>query len=311
MQLPLVFNGINADSSYNVFVMKELKQVTVIGLGLLGGSISLTVLRCFPGVKTVGFSHRKSTRTKAGNLAIAGEIADDIRSSVRGADIVVLATPVLTFEQIFSRIANVLPKGCIVTDVGSTKVMPNRWAAKLLPDSVYYVGSHPVAGSEHRGIEFARDDLFERSICILTPTKNTNRTALRTVKMFWSRLGCEIKLMTPPEHDRVFANVSHLPHIAAAALINSNNGKELKFAGKGFLDTSRIASGPANVWADVLLTNAGNSIKGIDKITQELAKIKAAIKSNDKKQIEKLLDKARNTRTAVVRYKIKNKEIIP
>jgi len=311
LQVPLVFNGINADSSYNVFVMKELKQVTVIGLGLLGGSISLTVLRCFPGVKTVGFSHRSSTRTRAGNLAIASEIADDIRSSVRGADIVVLATPVLTFEQIFSRIADVLPKGCIVTDVGSTKVIPNRWAAKLLPDSAYYVGSHPVAGSEQRGIEFARDDLFERSSCILTPTKNTNPTALRTVKMFWSKLGCKIKLMTPSEHDRVMANISHLPHIAAAALINSNKAGELKFAGRGFLDTSRIASGPANVWADVLLTNAGNSIKGIDKLTQELAKIKAAIKSSDRKRIEKLLDKARDKRAALVRYKVKNKEIIP
>jgi len=311
LKVPLVFNGINADSSYNIFVMKELKQVTVIGLGLLGGSVSLTVLRCFPGVKAVGFSHRKSTRTKARNLAIASEITDDIRSSVHGADIVVLATPVLTFEQIFSRIANALPKGCIVTDVGSTKVMPIRWAAQLLPDSVYYVGSHPVAGSEQRGIEFARDDLFEQSICILTPTKNTSPAALRTVKMFWSRLGCKVRFMTPAEHDRVFANVSHLPHITAAALINSNNGKELKYAGKGFLDTSRIASGPANVWADVLLTNAKNSIRGIDRITQELAKIKAAIKSNDKKRIEKLLNKARNTRTAVVRYKMKNKEIIP
>jgi len=290
--------------------MKDLRQTTVIGLGLLGGSISLAVLRSFTRVKVIGYTHRPSTRTKARGLAVATEVVDCLKSSVSEADIVVLATPIVTFEKIFSEIADALPNGCIVTDVGSTKVLPHRWAAKKLPKSVHYVGSHPIAGSEQRGIEFARDDLFDGAMCILTMTKKTNRQAVQTLKKFWSKLGCSVKSMTPAEHDRIFANVSHLPHITAAALINANNNEELKFAGKGFMDTSRIASGPANIWADVLLTNANNTTKGIDKIIAELVKLKKAIKKENKREIEKLLAKARTKRAAMIKYKIKKKEII-
>ena len=290
--------------------MKDLRQTTVIGLGLLGGSISLAVLRSFTRVKVIGYTHRPSTRTKARGLAAATEIVDSLKSSVSEADLVILATPIVTFEKIFSEIADALPNGCIVTDVGSTKVMPHRWAAKKLPKSVHYVGSHPIAGSEQRGIEFARDDLFDGAMCILTTTKKTDRQAVQALKKFWSKLGCSVKSMTPAEHDRIFANVSHLPHIAAAALINANNNEELKFAGKGFIDTSRIASGPANIWADVLLTNANNTTKGIDKIIAELVKLKKAIKKENKREIEKLLAKARTKRAAMIKYKIKKKEII-
>jgi len=290
--------------------MKDLRQTTVIGLGLLGGSISLAVLRSFTRVKVIGYTHRPSTRTKARGLAAATEIVDSLKSSVSEADLVILATPIVTFEKIFSEIADALPNGCIVTDVGSTKVLPHRWADKKLPKNVHYVGSHPIAGSEQRGIEFARDDLFDGAMCILTTTKKTNRQAVQTLKKFWSKLGCSVKSMTPAEHDRIFANVSHLPHITAAALINANNNEELKFAGKGFIDTSRIASGPANIWADVLLTNANNTTKGIDKIIAELVKLKKAIKKENKREIEKLLAKAKTKRAAMIKYKIKKKEII-
>ncbi len=290
--------------------MKDLRQITVVGLGLLGGSITLRILRSLPGVKAVGYAHRPSTRAKARQLAVATEIVNDIHESVSGTDLVILATPIYTFENIFSIIGDTLPAGCIVTDVGSTKVLPHRWAAKKLPKTIHYVGSHPIAGSEQRGVEFARDDLFDQTICILTTTKTTNRRAVQTLKKFWSDLGCAVKLMTPANHDRTFAKISHLPHTAAVALINSNSREELKFAGKGFIDTSRIASSPANIWADVLLTNAGNTTKGIDRIIAELLKIKKAIKSRNKKQIENLLEMARKKRCAMINYKIKNKELI-
>jgi len=290
--------------------LRDLKQITVIGLGLLGGSITLAILRTFSGVKVVGYTHRPSTRKKARQLAVATEIVDNIEKSVSDADLVILATPICTFEQIFCEIAHSLPTGCVITDVGSTKVLPHRWAAKKLPKHVHYVGSHPIAGSEQRGIEFARDDLFEQTTCILTTTKNTNHKAVQTLKRFWSGLGCSVKLMKPAEHDRIFANISHLPHMVAMALINANNNEDLKFAGKGFMDTSRIASGPANIWADVLLTNAGNTTIGIDKIIAELEKMKKAIKEKNKKQIENLLEKARFKRSALIKYKIKKKELI-
>jgi len=290
--------------------LKDLRQITVIGLGLLGGSITLAVRRSFPNVKTVGYTHRAGTRAKARQLAVANQITDDMKAGVRDADIVILATPVCTFEEIFREIGESLPKGCIVTDVGSTKVMVHRWVAKHLPETVHYVGSHPIAGSEQRGVEFARDDLFDKALCILTTTKNTDRHAVRMLRKFWTGLGCYIKFMTPAMHDKILANVSHLPHITAASLINANKTEDLKFAGRGFIDTTRIASGPANIWTDILATNARNAVRGIDKIISELSKLKKAIKNGDRKQIESLLNKARDKRAALKNYKIENKEII-
>ena len=290
--------------------MKDLRQVTVIGLGLLGGSVALGIIRSFTKVKVVGYTHRPSTRAKAKKLAVATEIVDDLKLSVSDSDLVILATPICTFEKIFSEIRDALPNGCIVTDVGSTKVLPHHWADKKLSNKVHYVGSHPIAGSEQRGIEFARDDLFDQAMCILTTKKNSNRQAVQILKDFWSKLGCLVKLMTPAEHDKIFANVSHLPHIMAAALMNASNNEDLKFAGKGFIDTSRIASGPANIWTDILLTNTSNTTRGIDKVITELKKFQKAIRSGNNREIENLLEKARGKRAALINYKIKRKEII-
>ena len=296
--------------SLKVFILKDLRQITVIGLGLLGGSVALTAQRSGGLVKVVGFSHRPSTRRKARQLSIATNIVDDLSSSVVGSDIVILATPIYTFENIFAEISTHLKAGAVVTDVGSTKVLPHRWAAKQLPKNVYYVGSHPIAGSEQRGVEFSRDDLLEQADCIVTATKSTNRQAIRTVKEFWSRLGCRVKQMSPAEHDKVFANVSHLPHITAAALVNANDNDQLKYAGKGFMDTSRVASSPANIWVDILLANAGNCAKGIDRLKKELEEIKKAIKADDHKKLEKLLGKARDRRAKLIKDKLRKRELI-
>ena len=134
--------------------MKDLKQISVIGLGLLGGSITLTVLRSLPSVKVVGHTHRPATRKKAKRLAVAAEIVDDMKTAVSNADLVIIATPIYTFEEIFKTISDSLPAGCIVTDVGSTKVLPHRWATKRLRKDVHYVGSHPIAGSEQKCFQF-------------------------------------------------------------------------------------------------------------------------------------------------------------
>ncbi len=291
--------------------MKDLRQITVIGLGLLGGSIGLTILRCFSSVKVIGYTHRSSTRKKARDIAVAGEIVDDLKRSVLGSDIVILATPIHTFEHIFSDIADALSPGAVVTDVGSTKVLAHRWAKKHLPKNVHYVGSHPIAGSEQRGVEFARDDLFEQADCIVTKNKDTNKQAAAAMVKFWQQMGCRVRTMSPAEHDRIFANVSHLPHITAAALLNANDNEQLKYAGKGFVDTSRVASGPPNIWVDILMTNTGNCVTSINKLQKELERFKTAIDKGQRDKIEKLLNSARNKRTSLIKQKLKRKELLP
>ncbi len=279
-------------------------------MGLLGASVTLAIQRALPSIKSIGYSHRPSTRKKARQLGVAGEIIDVMGDSVADADIVILATPICTFEAIFDDIAGFLKPGCIVTDVGSTKSLPHKWADKTIKNGAHYVGSHPIAGSEKRGIEYARDDLFFGAKCILTKKANTDEASLKVLDKFWTALGCKVEVMTPAEHDRIFGRVSHLPHVTAAALINASNPEQLSFAGKGFVDTSRIASGPANIWADIFLTNQANISMGIRSVVRELTKLEKAITSGNRKQIEKLLSQARDRRSEMIDSKMKRKELL-
>jgi prephenate dehydrogenase len=279
-------------------------------LGLLGGSIALAVRQHLPGIAVVGYSHRAATRRRAKSLDIATEVAGDLAEATAMADLVILATPIFTFEQYFAELNATVPRDCIVTDVGSTKVLPHQWAEQRLDRGVRYVGSHPIAGSEQRGVEFARDDLFDQARCILTTTPEADRRATSLLKSFWSALGCYVQVMTPADHDRVFANISHLPHVVAAGLVNASDDNDMKFAGKGFLDSTRISSGPASIWTDVLLANRENIADGIGRTIVELERLRAAIRDGRREQITELLETARNKRASLVRYKIKKKELL-
>lgn len=290
--------------------MKKLQKISVLGMGLLGASITSAILRSISDAKSVGFSHRATTRDKARNLGVAAEIDDCLADCVSDADIVILATPICTFENLFKEISEHLKPGAIVTDVGSTKTLPHRWAQKYLPKTVHYVGSHPIAGSEKRGVEFARDDLLFGAACIVTRTAKTDSSAFKAVKKLWSDLGCKVKVMSPGEHDKIFAEVSHVPHITAAALVNATSAKYVNYAGTGFMDTSRISSGPENIWADIFLTNSTNTARGITRVIKQLEKLKAAISAKDQKKIEKLLGDARIKRASLIKHKMKSKELL-
>lgn len=266
-------------------------------------------MRSFSNIKTVGWSHRASTRDRARQTAVAHQIAEDLAQSVSTADIVILATPICTFESLFGKIAAALPAGCIVTDVGSTKAEAAAWAKQKLPRRVSYIGSHPIAGSEQRGVEFARDDLFDSAACIITPEPDSDQEALSILENFWRGIGCEVKIMSCAEHDRVFADISHLPHALAAALIMASDETTMRYAGTGFMDTSRVASGPANIWADVFLTNAPNVAAGIDRVIAQLEKLKQTMVKADRQELEKLLSQARDKRTKLVNYKMKKREL--
>jgi prephenate dehydrogenase len=289
--------------------MNKIKQVSVVGLGLLGASVSLSIQRAMPSTQVVGYSHRDSTRQKARLQSIASRIDDVLSDAVTQADLVILATPIRTFEAYFRQIAPHLKAGAIVTDVGSTKAMVHQWAARTLPKKIQFVGSHPIAGSEKQGLEYARDDLLIGARCILTHTRTTKPEAMDTVGEFWKKLGCRLEQMTPAVHDRILGMVSHLPHLTAASLVNANRLEDMHNAGKGFMDTSRVASGPANIWMDILLTNRDACIQGIDKLIAQLKLFKGAIQNGDETMLEKMLDQARQKRERLIAYKLERKEL--
>jgi prephenate dehydrogenase len=263
-----------------------------------------------PRVEVIGFAHREATRRRARRLGVAGRISGDLAASVRRSQLVILATPVCAFEQILRDMAPVLPAGCVVTDVGSTKGVVGQWAAAHLPKTVSYVGSHPMAGSELRGVEAARADLFERAICFVVPAGRGRVPAVDLVCRFWTRMGCKVLLMPADRHDRLVAAVSHVPQAAAAALVNATGARDLAYAGKGFIDTSRIASGPADVWADIFLSNRLPVARGIDRVVTELKGLRRAIVQRDRRRIETFLGAARDRRTRMIEGKIQRKELL-
>ena len=275
----------------------------------MGGSLGMAVARSTGGVRRVGYSHRQVTRERALAAGAVDEISGDVRAAVAEADLVVLASPIGTFEGLMAEMAGSLKDGALVTDVGSTKSLPSRWARKYLPGRVEFVGSHPMAGSEQRGVDFARADLFEDAACIITPTAGTQKQTADFLEQFWSGLGMRVSRMSPMVHDRVLARISHLPHVLAAALVNVSDEEEMLLCGKGFLDTTRIASGPPRVWHDILMSNAANTDAAIGRLIKELTAMRRALQGGVDKRVTAMLERAQGKRNDLVAKKLRRREL--
>lgn len=289
--------------------IKDLERISLVGLGLLGGSLGLAIDRMFPDMVRYGWSHRKSTRDKALEAGVVDVCGETLVETVAEAQLVILASPIGTFPSLMQEMAQSLANGVIVTDVGSTKLLPVRWAQQYLPGHVEFIGSHPMAGSEQRGVEFSRADLFEGAYCILTPTPANNSATVKLLSDFWEALGMRLSQMPPGRHDRVLARISHLPHVLAMALVNASDAEEMLLCGKGFLDTTRIASGPPGMWRDILMANSENMEKAIGKLIKELEKTQNALKNKNEKKVMQMLETAQARRNELVEKKLKRKEL--
>ncbi|MDP2980448.1 MAG: prephenate dehydrogenase [Candidatus Omnitrophota bacterium] len=275
------------------------KKITIIGLGLIGGSLALAIKEKKLAKEITGVSRRKSTIDRAIKNKIVDFATLDLKSGVKDSDLVIISTPVLKIAEIAKSIAPFLRKGAILTDAGSTKRCVVKDIEKAKLKDIYFVGSHPVAGSEKSGIKYADKDLFKRACCILTKTKNTDPKAVAMLKKFWGGLGMRVVIMPPDTHDRLLSRISHLPHAVSVSLANSAGKDGLKFAAGGFKDTTRIASGEPELWKDIFFTNRDNLIKDIKILKKELLKIETALKSNNSRAILKLLSRAKSIRDSL------------
>jgi prephenate dehydrogenase len=212
---------------------------------------------------------------------------------IRDADLVILAMPVSAILRLAPRVRKIISKGCLVTDVGSTKEEIVAKLSKLFPN---YIGSHPLAGSEKRSIAYARPDLFKNSFCILTPASRTDRQALRRINKLWKDLGAKTVILSPARHDKILSLASHLPHILAFSLISAVPRPYLKFAAGGLKDTTRIAASDSELWSDIFLSNRGSIIKAIGLLEKRLNRIKSAIKRKDKRLLDRILKLAKKKR---------------
>ncbi|MCX5682903.1 MAG: prephenate dehydrogenase, partial [Planctomycetota bacterium] len=255
--------------------------------------------------RVVGVGHRPESLAAAKACGAADETFLDPAAGVRGSDLVVLATPIGQFREMLSRAAPALAPGVVVIDVGSTKARVVAELEPLVPPPGAFVGCHPIAGSEQRGVSAARADLFHGAVCIITPTAKTPPETAARVRETWEALGMAVHAMAPEVHDRLLAEVSHLPHVVASALVRAIGGEAEPFVGPGWADTTRVASGDAALWRDILMSNAAEVAAALERFQGALANFSTALAQGDAAKIESLLaeskarrDRARNDGTS-------------
>ncbi len=279
--------------------MLDITPITIIGTGLLGGSIGLGLRQAGHRGRIVGVGRRQVTLDTAVKRGCMDAGVVDVAQAASAGGLIILATPLGLFPDLLRQIATTAPSDTIITDVGSTKSWVCQQAQELLSPALAgrFVGSHPMAGGECHGPDAARADLFVAMPCVLTPQDHTDPKAINVVAELWRMLGARLITTTPAEHDRIVAAVSHVPHATAALLVRlATNTGRLDVASTGLRDTTRVASGDPTVWTDILLTNPLAVCQQLDALAQGIAGLRDAVAAGDAKAIHALLTDAKSTR---------------
>jgi prephenate dehydrogenase len=281
-------------------------KLALIGVGLIGGSAAIAWRRAGAVSEVIGIDCDASALARAKEMRVIDRVASSAAEAVRAADLVLVAVPVGAMRAIFAEIANTLPAHALVTDVGSTKrsvIDAARDALNAQSSFSFrrFVPGHPIAGRELPGIEHADGTLFDGKLFVSTPVADTNAEALARIEALWVAAGARIARMDPDEHDRIFAAVSHLPHLLAFALVariasEADGERKLAFAGAGFRDFTRIAAASPAMWRDISIANRaalGQELRGYRSLLDEMQR---AIDAGDAESIEAVFDLASRTR---------------
>ncbi|MBM2831252.1 MAG: prephenate dehydrogenase [Dehalococcoidia bacterium] len=276
-------------------------RITIIGLGLIGGSLGLALKRSsMPGLEVTGYLRRPESAEEALRRGAVDRVESDLRAAVEASDLVVLSIPIMAMPGFLPRMSRHLTKGSIVTDTASTKAMVMDWAQKCLPSGVSFVGGHPMAGKEAGGIAAATPDLFDGCTYCLTPGSGTRPEAVKTVTGMVESIGAKPLFIEAERHDYLVAAISHLPLLVAAGLVNVTSSSPdwpdlRKLAASGYRDTTRLASGDYGVNKDIFLSNREAVIDWLDRFIQEMEGYREMLISGGD-DIGQVLQKARDAR---------------
>jgi len=282
--------------------------VAIVGVGLIGGSIGLALKARRLAGRVIGVGRSAGSLAEAKRLRAIDDTATDIAAAVAAADLVVVATGVGSIPGILAQVDAAVRPGTLLTDAGSTKARivaawekgrRSRSPSGGVGHRGRYVGGHPVAGSHRRGPAAADPQLFNGRVTIITPAPATPATDSEEIGSFWSALGSTVYTMPPREHDRLLAMTSHAPHVLAAAIAAATPAEARQFTAGGWRDTTRIAAGDPELWADILLDNAGPVAKALSRVAGVTAKILDALESEDRRRLVSLLARAKEDRDAV------------
>ena len=273
-------------------VTQERKRITIIGLGLIGGSIGLALkAAAVPGVELVGHDREREAESKARKMGAIDIAEHNLPRAVQGAGMVIIATPILAVREVLEQIAPDLREGCVVTDTASTKESVLEWAAGLLPPHISFVGGHPMAGKETPGIENAEADLFRGRAYCLCPAVDAHEDAVRALVGLVRLVGAEPLFLDPREHDQYAAAVSHLPLVLSTALFTllraSPAWRDLApMASSGFRDVTRLASGDPRMSHDIFLTNREAAVHWLERMIDELRRYRDLLEGDAEQLLE-------------------------
>ena len=280
----------------------DFGRLTILGLGLIGGSLAKALKQKNAVSEVVGWGRREQSLQKGIELGAIDRYSLDLAEAVKGADIVVIATPTLVAETMIEKLVPLVPATTVITDVASVKGNLLR-AARLAfgAEPANLVLAHPIAGSEQSGIAAAKADLFVNHRVIVTPTERTSSEALERIEAMWKITGAELSRLGVDEHDTILAATSHLPHIAAFALVDAFAGdpaqREIfKYAAGGFRDFTRIASSDPVMWRDIALANSSALLSAIDLFSEHLLQLRTAIAAGESDKIFATLTRAKQAR---------------
>ena len=285
----------------------NFETVCIIGLGLIGGSIGLSMKKNNFESKIIGYAKTDKTRSKAVERGLVDDTEKDLAKAVDGADLIILATPLSTFKPIITEIAPFLKKGSIVTDTGSAKFTVLEELKDLIPKEVEFIPGHPIAGTEESGPESGFPELFENRWCILTPTKDNSEEGVESIKFFWELLGSKVEIMDALHHDKVLAITSHIPHLIAYNIVGTANdlanvtdSEVVKYSAGGFRDFTRIAASDPKMWSDIFTYNSEAVIEMLDLFSNDLIKLKESILKKDTNMLFSSFEKTRNVRKRII-----------
>ncbi len=282
----------------------RFQKVTLVGVGLLGGSLGMALRQRGLAEHVCGVVRRSAVIADCERLGAVDVATRNLQSAIRGADLVVLCSPIGQMPALAAELSPVLEPEAIVTDVGSVKGGLVETLEEIIGKAGgHFIGSHPMAGSEKTGVQAARPDLFEGALCAVTPTPRSNADALAKVQQLWTELGSRLLTLAPAQHDDLVARSSHLPHVVAAALANyvlspAHSKEQGALCAGGFRDTTRIASGSPEMWRDIALSNRENLARVLGVLVADLQEVQQALNQGDTTFIAEFFTSAKQRRDA-------------
>ncbi len=274
-------------------------RIAILGVGLIGASFARAARKQGLCRHISGYGRNAENLRRARAMGIIDSFEADPAAACDAADLVLLSAPVGSFTGLAGKIAPALKKGAVVTDAGSVKGGLVEQLEDLMPPGAHFIGAHPIAGSDRSGIDASHAELFKGALCIITPTSRSDRTSLDAVIALWEGIGCRVDRMDPFRHDRVFAAVSHMPHIVAFSLVNALHNLDegfIEYAGQGFRDTTRIAASSPEIWRDISISNRDNLVEMMRAVRKEFDIIMRHLEAGDASALEEAFRRAQQLR---------------